>query len=408
MVAEVMATGVRFLAGDIGGTNTRLLLFESTRDELRPNRECPGRLIASKQYVNREHPSLMEVVRLFLGEFGGLDPPPRTACLAVAGPVNQNRVVFTNRPDWNMAGGDMMEKLGIERVQLVNDFLANGYGLLTLDHDTDCLCIQPAEATPGAPIVCIGAGTGLGECFLTVGPDGEYTCYPSEGGHSEFAPRNPVEFELLQALMEKFQEKHRVSVERVVSGTGLANVYEFLEEKYPDEVDPAVSEAFHARDADKGFVVATNTSNSLCQRTMEVFSAAYGSEAGVACLKWMPFGGLYLTGGLTPKNIQWIDCDIFRHAFKDKGRVKGLIDNVPVYAVMVEDLGQRGAKLFAYKMLRELMEREVNPDAQEVAPPAAAVGGPSTLTLAAAVTATLAVGVGLGMMVARRMLSPAV
>jgi glucokinase len=144
-------------------------------------------------------------------------------------------------------------------VLIVNDFLAVGYGLLTLNEATECVCLHDAPKIKSAPIACVGAGTGLGECFLT--PDastGAYRCFPSEGGHAEFAPRNEVsifavrivifiknhlvavaqlEIELLTFLKHKFEQKHRVSVERVVSGIGLANVYEFLASKYPAKVD---------------------------------------------------------------------------------------------------------------------------------------------------------------------------
>ena len=115
-----------------------------------------------------------------------------TACLAVAGPVKNNVVVFTNRDSWSIDGDMIGKQLGIKRVRLVNDFLAAGYGLLTLNESTECIVLQKAKKNPLAPIACIGAGTGLGECFLTPDSDGSYRCFPSEGGHAEFAPRNDV------------------------------------------------------------------------------------------------------------------------------------------------------------------------------------------------------------------------
>jgi glucokinase len=147
-----------------------------------------------------------------------------TACFAVAGPVTNNCVSFTNRDSWSIEGDDIARTFGIQVVKLVNDFVAVGYGLLTLKDETECQVLQAAPKVHGAPIACIGAGTGLGECFLTVGPRGHYVCYPTEGGHTEFAPRSPLEIRLLAALLKKFKSHHRVSVERVVSGIGLWNV----------------------------------------------------------------------------------------------------------------------------------------------------------------------------------------
>ena len=141
----------------------------------------------------------------------------------------------------------MYKRQGIQRVRLVNDFVANGYGLLTLDHEKECVCLQRAPHVAGAPIACIGAGTGLGECFSTATEVGkEYDTYASEGGHAEFAPRNDLETELLTFLKKKFAQRNRVSVERVVSGTGLANVYEFLSTKYKSKVIKAVHDEFLA------------------------------------------------------------------------------------------------------------------------------------------------------------------
>ena len=151
-----------------------------------------GTLILSKEYKNNDHESFDEVFALFLKEAGLSNEPPLTACIAVAGPVKDNMVRFTNRDGWIIAGRHIEEKFQIKSVQLVNDFLAAGYGLLTLNESTECVVLQEGTKNPSAPIACIGAGTGLGECFLTPKSQGEYTCYPSEGGHAEFAPRNEV------------------------------------------------------------------------------------------------------------------------------------------------------------------------------------------------------------------------
>jgi glucokinase len=259
--------------------------------------------------------------------------------------------------------------------------------------------LQDAPKQRSAPIACIGAGTGLGECYLTpVGDSDEgeenedgdgdegstgivsYRCFPSEGGHAEYAPRNETEFKLLTYLKHKFEQKHRVSVERVVSGTGLANVYEFFASIMPGKVDKDVAAQIAAAGDMKGAVIAKNTQNELCRLTMELFVTAYGAEAGVAALKWLPFGGLYLVGGLTPKNIDLLkDSDgPFMTAFLDKGRVSGMLNGIPVYAVMVEDLGERGAHFAAYKEFCKLMRKRSQSASGKAASGKAASGKAAT------------------------------
>lgn len=178
-----------------------------------------------------------------------------TACLAVAGPVSDNVVRLTNRGEWNISAVDLQRKFNIVQVNLVNDFVANGYakpaslyapchsvslyryGLLTLS-DKEYTVVRAGKPDPTRPIALIGAGTGLGECFLTRDGD-RYRAYPSEGGHVEFPAGTPLEVELLQFLQTKFGregEPGRISAERIVSGKGIENVYEFLVKRFPEKV----------------------------------------------------------------------------------------------------------------------------------------------------------------------------
>ena len=353
------------LVGDCGGTNSRLRLYSVAPNARVENNLPPGDLVKWSEYQNAEYEGkggFPAIVRAFMSSSPAVTETPTAACLAVAGPVESNRVVFTNR-NWVIDGADLEKTLGIQRVRLVNDFVANGYGLLTLDHEKECVCLQRAPHVAGAPIACIGAGTGLGECFSTATEVGkEYDTYASEGGHAEFAPRNDLETELLTFLKKKFAQRNRVSVERVVSGTGLANVYEFLSTKYKSKVIKAVHDEFLAAGDMRGKVIAMHSRKDgaapycgLCAQTMQIFAAAYGSEAGVLGLKFIPLNGLYVAGGLTPKNIELLrgggDASPFMQAFHDKGRVSPLLKKIPLYAVMAEDIGQRGAHLVAFKQL---------------------------------------------------------
>ena len=343
------------LCGDVGGTNTRLLLYKLSRAApgvLQVGKRAPGELQCSAKYMNEKYTSFDDIISDFIAT-NAITKTISSACIAVAGPVKDNKVQITNRSTWTMDGESLQTKFNIKNVSIVNDFLAVGYGLLTVDNTNDCVTLQTGNSnTEGMPIACIGAGTGLGQCYLTAVDNGgrfEYTCYPSEGGHTEFSPRNDIEIELLKYLKVKFNQPNRVSVERVVSGLGLVNIYEFLCTKYPDDIDKKIQLEFNVAGDMQAAVIASNYNNNvLCKKTMDIFTTAYGAEAGVAALKWLPFGGLYLTGGLTPKNIELIKSPQFKEALLDKGRLSNALLSIPIYAILVDDVGERGAHYIAF------------------------------------------------------------
>jgi glucokinase len=235
----------------------------------------------------------------------------------------------------------------------------------------------------GAPIACVGAGTGLGECYLTADMGGDYSCHASEGGHAEFSPRNLEQVHLQSHLKQKFQEAHRVSVERVVSGPGILSVYEYFAKTSARDVDQSFSKQLEMAGDLKPALIAQNKDCALCRRTMALFMSQYGSEAGVACCKWIPRGGLYLTGGITSKNMAQIsDPDgLFMKSMVDKGRLSGLVQSIPVYAVLVEDLGERGAYWQAFRLYQRHMDRPS--DTHEDTAATAATAAAQTTVLAA-------------------------
>lgn len=371
-------TGHTLLSADVGGTGSRLHLFlPPTKSEVASQNFFvpPERMIFEKKYQNSKFESFMDVLRTFLEE-AGVNRPPLLACLAVAGVVVDDTVKFVNL-GWEINGRQIEQALKIERVELINDFVAQGYGLLTLDKKKDCEMLQDVEVKEGAPIAVVGAGTGLGEAFLTVGAEGDYEVWPSEGGHVDFAPRqegsNSLENELMQYLQIKFSAKARVSVERVAAGRGIANIYEFLAWKYPERVNREVHKAFVGPPGGRTFDPAVITKAAskgtceLCKQTVELWCGAYGAEAGVVALTYMPFGGLYLTGGVTSKMKDWLSGKVtgghsaFMEAFLDKGRVTPMLMRVPVYIVMGEDMGERGAMLKATRIyLEQRKERRMS------------------------------------------------
>lgn len=389
------------MSGDCGGTNTRLVLFLVPSGVKAERGKVPeGKVILSKHYRNAENNSFTDCCEKFLKEADALTggQRPQACCLACAGGIQNNTVTFTNVENgWTIDGTALQGALKIPKVKLINDFEAQGYGLLTLA-PSETIKLTDAEPKPGAPIACVGAGTGLGECYLTSGTDGVYTCWPSEGGHAEFSPRSTLTSELIGHLREKLafdqagspekideyfdrwdedkngvitrEEFHhalrkwdlhgikprRVSVERVVSGPGLAGIYGFLRGHwaYWDSIDKKFDTEWEEAAMDKrGAVVAkcAASGNKVCEKARSIFAQCYGSEVGVAALKWLPYGGLYISGGIAAKNPDWIKSADFLDSYKDKGRMSNLVMNVPLYLVLTEDTGERGALFYAVQML---------------------------------------------------------
>ncbi|CAM9990991.1 unnamed protein product [Scytosiphon promiscuus] len=340
------------MVADIGGTSSRFILYEAAGKELVLGQKAPGEMLFQKTYANENVPTFCVQVAAFLKDAGTVEAP-EAACIAVAGPVSQNKVLMTNR-SWLVDGAEIEEQFNIPAVRLVNDFVAAGYGLLTLDIDTECATLQAGERKQGAPIACIGSGTGLGETFLTCPVGGEvYDAWPTEGGHAEMAPRNDLEYDLIKYIKET-QSTGRVSVERVASGTGLVNVYNFLSTAFPERIDQPVHDAIQGAGDQKGAVISKNSNvpGSICEQVMETWATHYGAEAGVMGLRCIPLGGLFIAGGMTHKNIRYLEGmdSPFMKAFYDKGRVASLLKNVPVYAVLVEDIGLRGAHFVASRV----------------------------------------------------------
>ncbi|KAA8499155.1 Glucokinase [Porphyridium purpureum] len=341
------------IAGDIGGTNCRLQLVQSSADSLEDSR-----ILCRRKYDNDKYKLFSDALCEFFADpvvMAAVDANhghTDVACLAVAGPVDNDHINFTNREGWIIDGRDLEQSFGIGRVSLINDFAANGHGIEAL-HENDIVTIQHGEKLPGAPIALVGAGTGLGECYLTKARDDDsYQVFATEGGHTDFAPRNDIETELLVWMREKV--KGRVSVERIVSGRGLQNVYEFLAHR--TQMDDMQLET-HKRimsQTDIPFAISSSRFDySLAMQAVQMFLSAYGSEVGNVALKYLPRGGLYIAGGIAPKLLDAISetGSGFMVALYDKGRLRSRIENIPIYVVTLEDLGLRGAHVMAFRLL---------------------------------------------------------
>jgi glucokinase len=319
------------LAGDVGGTNTRLALFDDQAGRLRPTAEAT--------FPSREHPSLEAVLR----KFRAAHPlPVDLACVGVAGPVRRGRIDATNLP-WVVDTRQVAQVLGLKRVELINDLEANAWGVGVLGAD-DCAVLNAGAPDAAGNMAIISAGTGLGEAGLYW--DGKrHRPFATEGGHADFAPRNRLETELLDYLLTQFQ---RVSYERVVSGPGLLNIYRFLRDTGRGEEPAWLAEQMRRQDPGAAISQAAMSGKSkLCVQALDLFVSLYGAEAGNLALKVLATGGVYLGGGIAPKILRKLQDPIFLNAFTAKGRMKPLLQATPVRAILNDKTALLGAARYA-------------------------------------------------------------
>ncbi|MCG6895550.1 MAG: glucokinase [Thiocapsa sp.] len=314
------------LVGDIGGTKTALGLAQTHRDRV----ELDG----LRRYPSADFASLDEIVRRYLEETG---VACRFAAFAVAGPVRGRRSQATNLP-WGLDADAMAQSLGFSGVALLNDLEAMAWGLAALGPD-DFAEIHPGE--PSLANACVvAAGTGLGEAGLFW--DGlRHHPFATEGGHADFAPTDALECALLRFLQERFG---RVSWERVVSGPGIRILYEFLLERQAGQSPQWLREAFAAGDPAAAIAEAASSGRCpLCIETMDLFFRLYGREAGNMALKQMALGGVFLGGGIAPKNLDPLRSSGFLASFLDKGRLEPVMRAMPVRVIIQPNTPLLGA-----------------------------------------------------------------
>ncbi len=318
------------LAGDVGGTKVNLALYDFWDGSLRNTRES--------LYPAREYSGLEAIVREFLGA-----DVPTAACFGVPGPVRDGRLRLTNLP-WTLDSRELSKSLKIEHVFLINDLQANGYGIAELKAD-QVYTLSEGDARQIGNRALISAGTGLGESFM-IWDGRHYVPYPSEGGHSDFAPRNEDEIDLLRFLKQKYGG--RISFERVVSGQGISNVYEFLRDVRGLEEPIWLAERIASEDPNAVIAeLALNAKSEICEKALDMFVSAYGAEAGNLALKVLAVGGLYVGGGIAPKIIEKLKDGTFMKAFTDKGRLSQLLINTPVRVILESRTALLGAAAYA-------------------------------------------------------------
>lgn len=315
------------LAGDIGGTSTRLGLFGGDASRLEP--------VRVESYRSRDYQSLGAIAAEFLGP----NPPEiLAACFGIAGPVRHGRVAGPNLA-WEVHDQALAQELSVPNVTLINDLEANAYGIPALAPG-DLVTLQAGEPDARGNCAVISVGTGLGEAGMFW--DGrDHQPFACEGGHADFAPRDELESDLLCYLRDKFG---RVSYERVLSGKGQLLLYEFLRDVKGRREKSSIAEQMRS-DNPSAVITRAGLAGTcgLCVEALNWYVSLYGAEAGNLALKMMATGGVYIGGGIAPKIIRKLEEHTFLISFLSKGRMRPLLEAAPVRVIMNDKTALLGA-----------------------------------------------------------------
>jgi glucokinase len=324
------------IAGDVGGTKTLLALYDPQAEARKP--------IAQAEFHSADYHSLDDVVRAFVAQ---INKRVEAACFDVAGPVIDGRAYLTNLP-WVLDEGAMQQALGLKRVMLLNDLKAVAYAVPYLLAE-DMHVINEGHPDQHAPIAVIAPGTGLGEAFL-IWDGSKYIACSSEGGHGDFGPSDATQ----AALWRYLSDRHgHVAYERVCSGSGLPNIYDFLRDTgHAPEL--AALAATLSTTADRTPIImqaaVQHPPDALCAAALDLFVSILGAEAGNLALKVLATGGVYLGGGIPPRILSQLSDGRFMQAFVNKGRFADLLDKVPV-KVITNQAALLGAALYGLDQL---------------------------------------------------------
>ncbi len=316
------------LAGDIGATRTRLAAFQTEGNKL----QC----VVEKTYKSQEHDGLREIIDTFVKNEG---IPVHSACFGVAGPVRAGRSKISNLP-WTIDSRELASQLRLNSVGLINDLEAYAYGIDALESKDFVTLSDGIEDAEGNRVV-ISARTGLGVAGLYW--DGfRHHPFPCEGGHADFAPKNELEAELAQYLRRKYGH---VSCERILSGPGIKNIYDFLRDAEKAE-EPAWLQKQMSEAPDPPALIsqlALEHKAAICDQTLNIFVSVYGSETGNCALNFLATGGIFIGGSIAAKIVPRMQDPGFMNSFLDKGRMRTLLADMPVKIVANDDSGIIGA-----------------------------------------------------------------
>jgi glucokinase len=324
------------LAGDVGGTKTRLGLCQLAEDGIR--------LIRAQNFPSKAYGGLKKIVEEFIEDTRQI----KAACFGIAGPVIAGTVATTNLP-WQISETSLKRFLSIRTVSLINDLVANAYGIDVMrKKDFSVLNSGKKEISNRA---LLSAGTGLGAAILFWNGT-RYIPSPSEGGHVEFGPKSRLELGLLRYLFERFGH---VSYERVLSGAGLFNIYQFLQDTGKFGTEPSWLTVQMEQEHPAAVIaeMARLKKSKLCEAALDLFASIYGAAAGNVALQVMATGGMYLGGGIAPKIIWKLKDGTFMKAFTDKGRLSSIVERIPVVVIMNDRAALLGAAAHAADLLKK-------------------------------------------------------
>jgi glucokinase len=325
------------LAGDVGGTKVHLALYDFIDGKPKASRD--------ERYAAKDYSGLEEIVKEFLGV-----QSVTAACFGVPGPVRDGRLRLTNLP-WTLDSRELSVSLGINHVFLINDLEANGYGVDELAPE-QIYTLSEGDPSQIGDRALIAAGTGLGEGLL-IWNGRTHTPYPSEGGHTDYAPRNEDEIDLLRFLKQKYNG--RISWERVVSGMGLTSIYEFLREVRGVDEPAWLAGRMAAEDPNAVITeLALAAKSEICEKALDMFVSAYGAETGNLALKLLSVGGVYVGGGIAPRILEKLKDGTFMRAYTDKGRLSQLLVNMPVRIILDSRAALLGAAAYAEARAAEI------------------------------------------------------
>jgi len=319
------------LAGDVGGTKTILALYEL--------KEGVWQCYKKKYFLSAEFDSFEKLLATFLEVETNLQL--KKVCIGVAGPIVNGDCVTTNLP-WVLRQQEIAKQTGAEQVSLLNDLEATAWGILKLP-EKDFVELNPKAQVNQGNIAVLAAGTGLGEALVIWG-NGLHHVVATEGGHTDFAPRNDLEIGLLQFLLKSYPE--HVSYERVVCGQGLVDIYQYL--KFVGYALPEQLVEERLKKEDSAVVISEKTCR-LSSKAVKMFCEIYGAEAGNLALKSLPKAGVVLAGGIAAKNLSSMQENDFMRGFLAKGRYKGVLQNISVKVCLNSEAALVGALAFARK-----------------------------------------------------------
>lgn len=335
------------LAGDIGGTRTRLAVYAMD--------DWPGPPLRQQTFLNHKATGLPDLVTAFLAE---VSRQPSVGCFGIAGPIRGDRIRMTNL-DWQIDARHLEKTFGLQQVFLINDLVATAMGAVLLP-EQELFTIHAGRPQPNGNIAVLAPGTGLGQAFMLKRKQG-FLPVASEGGHSSFAPRNHQQIELLEFLLRK--EAH-ISVEKVCSGLGIPNLYDFLAGRL-QQPEPLRRELADASDRTPVLVnaglkaFAAGDSDHICVQTLRLFTDILAAEAANLALKVLATGGIFLGGGIPPRMLPFFSSERFLEVFA-RGIYREMLAEIPIHVILNPKAALLGAAAYGFN--------QICPDNQENTP----------------------------------------